>query len=74
MQPDFGDSVVHTNGVSDNMPDMEMQHTDQMPESQASHTEHEISQHFEGAPELVRKQFFNDRSYMLYNCLTESHK
>lgn len=35
------------------MPDMEMPNMNQMPESQMDQSVHEISQNYEGAPELV---------------------
>lgn len=40
------------------MPDMEVPNMDQMPESQPNQSDHEISHHYEGAPELVGISLF----------------
>lgn len=39
------------------VPDVEIPNTEQIPDSQNNQSEHEISQNYEGAPEMVKKNF-----------------
>lgn len=45
----------HMNDVPD---DVEIPNTEQIPDSQNNQSEHEISQNYEGAPEMVRIKYF----------------